>query len=36
VILCGDIFEAEAPEGVPGAHRIFANRVSLPKNPDVK
>jgi hypothetical protein len=21
------------PEGVPGAYRIFANMVSLPKNP---
>lgn len=29
-------FYRQLPEGVPGAYRIFANLVSLPKNPDVK
>ena len=27
-------FYRELPEGVPGAYRIFANMISLPKNPD--
>ena len=27
-------FYRQLPEGVPGAYRIFANMVSLPKNPD--
>jgi hypothetical protein len=26
-------FYRELPEGVPGAYRIFANMISLPKNP---
>jgi LmbE family N-acetylglucosaminyl deacetylase len=29
-------FYRQLPEGVPGAFRIFANLVSLPKNPNVK
>ena len=29
-------FYRELPEGVPGAFRLFANLVSLPKNPNVK
>jgi len=29
-------FYRELPAGVPGAYRIFANMVSLPKNPNVK
>ncbi len=29
-------FYRELPEGVPGAYRIFANLVSLPKNPDAR
>ncbi len=29
-------FYRELPEGVPGAYRLFANLVSLPKNPNVK
>jgi hypothetical protein len=24
------------PEGVPGAYRIFANMISLPKNPQLR
>ncbi|HET7101434.1 MAG TPA: PIG-L family deacetylase, partial [Terriglobia bacterium] len=28
-------FYRELPAGVPGAYRIFANLVSLPKNPNV-
>ncbi len=27
-------FYRELPEGVPGAYRLFANMISLPKNPD--
>ena len=26
-------FYRQLPEGVPGAYRIFANMISLPKNP---
>jgi hypothetical protein len=26
-------FYRQLPEGVPGAYRIFANLISLPKNP---
>ena len=29
-------FYRQLPEGVPGAYRIFANMLSLPKNPSVK
>jgi LmbE family N-acetylglucosaminyl deacetylase len=29
-------FYRELPAGVPGAYRIFANMVSLPRNPEVK
>ncbi|MEQ1472220.1 MAG: NEW3 domain-containing protein, partial [Candidatus Acidiferrum sp.] len=29
-------FYRQLPEGVPGAFRIFANLISLPKNPNVK
>jgi LmbE family N-acetylglucosaminyl deacetylase len=29
-------FYRQMPEGVPGAYRIFANLVSLPRNPNVK
>lgn len=29
-------FYRQLPEGVPGAFRIFANLISLPKNPDLK
>jgi hypothetical protein len=29
-------FYRQLPEGVPGAYRIFANLVSLPRNPNVK
>jgi len=29
----GYAFYRELPEGVPGAYRIFANMISLPKNP---
>ena len=29
-------FYRQLPEGVPGAFRLFANMVSLPKNPNVK
>jgi hypothetical protein len=29
-------FYRQLPEGVPGAYRLFANLVSLPKNPNVK
>jgi hypothetical protein len=29
-------FYRQLPEGVPGAFRLFANLVSLPKNPNVK
>ena len=29
-------FYRELPEGVPGAYRIFANMVSLPRNPQAK
>ncbi|MGH9433020.1 MAG: PIG-L family deacetylase, partial [Terriglobia bacterium] len=29
-------FYRQLPDGVPGAYRIFANMVSLPRNPQVK
>jgi len=29
-------FYRQLPEGVPGAYRIFANMISLPKNPQLK
>jgi LmbE family N-acetylglucosaminyl deacetylase len=35
-IYCAYAFYRELPEGVPGAYRIFANLVSLPKNPQAK
>lgn len=35
-VYCAYAFYRELPEGVPGAYRIFANLVSLPKNPQVQ
>jgi len=35
-VYCAYAFYRELPEGVPGAYRIFANLVSLPKNPQVR
>jgi hypothetical protein len=29
-------FYRQLPEGVPGAYRIFANMISLPKNPRLR
>ena len=29
-------FYRQLPEGVPGAYRIFANMISLPKNPNIR
>ena len=31
-VYCGYAFYRELPEGVPGAYRIFANLISLPRN----
>jgi LmbE family N-acetylglucosaminyl deacetylase len=35
-VYCAYAFYREMPEGVPGAYRIFANLVSLSKNPQVE
>jgi len=35
-LYCAYAFYRQLPEGVPGAYRIFANLVSLPKNPQVR
>ncbi len=34
-IYCAYAFYRQLPEGVPGAYRLFANLISLPKNPAV-
>jgi hypothetical protein len=35
-IYCAYAFYRQLPEGVPGAYRIFANLLSLPRNPRVR
>ncbi|HEV2176431.1 MAG TPA: PIG-L family deacetylase [Terriglobia bacterium] len=35
-VYCAYAFYRQLPEGVPGAYRLFANLVSLPKNPHAK
>jgi hypothetical protein len=33
-VYCAYAFYRQLPHGVPGAYRLFANLISLPKNPD--